>query len=95
MLYACLVGEPEGRSRELWVQASENLESQLFEELQSHSGLDDPHPQTPPTPTRFWPPFWPDFDLNLTNFDQIAPRGQNKVKFSRVRTKEVMQQHAS
>ena len=34
--------------------------------------------QTPLAPTRLWPPFWPDFDLNLTRiWPQIAPRGQN------------------
>ena len=63
-------------------ERSRILESQLFEELQSHPGLDDSHLQTLLTPTRFWPPLRPDFDLNLTQFwPQIAPRGQKWVKF--------------
>ena len=43
---------------------------------------DDPHPQNPLAPTRFGPPFWPDFDLNLTRFWPLgAIWGQNRVKF--------------
>ena len=60
----------------------ETLALQLFEGATEPLRPDAPHPQIPITPTRFWPPFWPEFDLNLTQFwPQIAPRGQNRVKF--------------
>ena len=66
------------------ISPRELLESQLFEELQSHSGLDDPHPQSPLTPTRFGPPsltrFRPEFDPSLTpNRPKRSELGQIQV----------------
>ena len=53
------------------------LGSQLFEELQSHSGLDDPHPETPLILTRFRP----EFDPILTpNRPESSELGQNRVR---------------
>ena len=60
-------------------------------ELQSHSSLDDPHPQTALTPTRIWPPFWADFNLNLTQFwPQFAPRGQTRSNLGQNRVEKAV-----
>ena len=63
-----------------------SLASQLLEELQSHSGLDDPHTQNPTCPDPiFWTPFLtrfrPEFDPILTSWGNLGSKlGQIQVE---------------